>query len=126
MSYTVGQVVGIFRSMGWGTNAEGKYTVTKVNKVRIELTRAVDGYVRTFSVKTGHEMGSLPSDRTYVVTEDRYDQQAALLAAEALRKRSINDIKNAAEKLTSRGISADEIATLRALLDKVEQFVTIA
>lgn len=125
MSYTVGQMVGILRTGSWNTNAEGMFTVTKVNKVRVELTNT-GGYTRTFSVKTGHEIGSFPSDRTYIVTEDRYDSHVAMVAANALRKQSINNIKNTAAKLTDRGISADEIAVLRALLDEAEKFVFVA
>jgi hypothetical protein len=125
MSYTIGQMVGILRTGSWNTSAEGKFTVTKVNKVRIELTNT-GGYTRTFSAKTGHQMGDFPSDRTYIVTEDRYDLHVALKDAEAARKQSINRIKNFATKLTDRGITSDDLAALRALLDNAEKFVLVA
>lgn len=125
MSYTIGQMVGILRTGSWNTVAQGKYTVTKVNKVRVELARVSDSYTRTFSVKTGKEFG-ICADRSYIVTEDRYDQHVALQTAEATRKQSINDIKDFAAKLHHNGITTDEIAALRALLDNAEKFVFVA
>lgn len=124
MSYTVGQVVGILHTGSWSTTAQGKYTVTAVNKVRVELARVGDGYVRKFSVKTGKEFG-ICADRSYIVSEDRYDQHVALKNAEQARKQSVYDIKNAAERLYAYGISADEITIMRALLDEAEKFVVV-
>ena len=125
MSYTVGQVVGILRTGSWSTVAQGKYTVTAVNKVRVELARVGDGYVRKFSVKTGKEFG-ICADKSYIVSEGRYDQHVALKDAEQARQRSVQDVKDFAAKLHHNGISRDEIAILRALLDEAEKFVFVA
>jgi len=47
----VGQRVGVQRN----SFSQGTYVVSKVNKVRVELMRESDGYVRIFSVRTGVE-----------------------------------------------------------------------
>jgi len=125
MSYTVGQVVGIFRTGSWSTMSEGKYTVAQVTKMKVSLRRE-DGHIREFSLKTDRELGEFASKNTYIVSESRYDQQVALKEAETARSRSVDDIKSFASKLHHRGISPDEIAIMRALLDNAEKFALVA
>jgi len=125
MSYTIGQVVGIFRTGSWSTMTEGKYTVGRVTATKVELRRE-DGHIREFSLKTDRELGEFASKNTYIVSESRYDQQVALKEADAARSRSIDDIKEFANKLHSRGISPDELAIMRALLDEAEKFALVA
>lgn len=125
-SYTVGQVVGILRTGSWNCISEGKYIVTKVNKVRVELARVGDGYARVFSVRTGNESSEFASKNTYIVSEERLDAHNAQKEAERVREQSIIDIKNAASKLGRYCVSKDEIAILRALLDEAEKFALIA
>jgi hypothetical protein len=123
-TYTVGQVVGIIRNGSWGTVAQGKYTVTKVNKVRVELTRVGDGHVRTFSVKTGKEFSICSG--AWIVSEGRYDQEVAMQDAVAAREKSVADLKKFAAGLHHRGVGPDDITILRALVDEAEKFAIIA
>jgi len=125
MSYTVGQVVGILRHGSWGITTQGKYTVTKINTVRIELVRIGDGHIRTFSVKTGKELG-ICSHNAVIVSEDLYDKHVAIKSAEDARAKSIADIKAYADKLHHRAVGPDDIAIMRALLDEAEKFVIAA
>ncbi len=126
MSYTVGQVVGIFRTGSWSTVTEGKYTVVRVTKMKVTLARLGDGYNREFSAKTGHELGEFASKHTYIVSEVRYDQHVAMKEADAARARSVNDIKEFAAKLSDRGLTPDQLTMMRALLDEAEKFVFVA
>jgi phage protein U len=125
-TYTLGQVVGILRTGSWNTVAEGKYTVTKVNKVRVEFTREGGTHARTFSVKTGRELSEFASSNTYVVSEDRYDLEIAGKKAQAKRERAVEDIKSFANKLGRYGVSPDELTIMRALLDEAEKFALVA
>lgn len=124
-TYTVGQVVGIFRTGSWSTITEGKYTVAQVNKMKVAL-RNESGHIREFSAKTGCELGEFASKNTYIVSEERYDTQIAQKQAEQAREKSVADIKNFAAKLGRSYVSKDELTILRALLDEAEKFAIIA
>jgi hypothetical protein len=119
MSYTLGQVVGIVRT-GICTNvSQGKYTVTKLNKVSIELTRTSDQYVRKFSVKTGKEFGLCSS--AFIVSEQDYDSLLVIEQGRKVRLQATADIRTAVEGIGRNGITTDQVAKIRALLDQVEK-----
>jgi uncharacterized protein (DUF1015 family) len=120
-TYIVGQVVGILCSGSWSTNTQGKFTVTKVNKVRVELARISDGYVRVFSVKTGKELSDFKSN-TWIVSEAQYDAEVAAKEMTRAREGSIAAIKTAANQLGRYSVSKADLAAIRALLDEAEQF----
>jgi hypothetical protein len=121
-SYTVGQVVGVLRTGSWNTSAEGKYTVTKVNKVRVELGRYVgDGYVRVFSIKTGKELSEFKSG-AWIVSEAQYDAEIAAKEMEHAREGSIAAIKTAASQLGRYSVSKADLAAIRAMLDEADKF----
>lgn len=125
MSYQIGEVVGILRNGAYNTSAEGKFTVARVTKMKVELRRMTDGYIREFSLKTGRELGEFASKNTYIISEGRYDLHVNMKEAEAARQRSVQDIKDFAAKLHHRGVSRDDISMMRALLDEAEKFVFV-
>ena len=121
MSYTVGQVVGVFRTGSWKTSAEGKYTVTKVNKVRVEIARIGDGYARVFSIKTGKELTEFGSN-AYITSEAQFDAHVAAEEMKQAREGSIRNIQTAANQLGRYSVSKADLAAIRALLDEAEKF----
>jgi len=126
MSYIVGQVVGVLRTGSWGTVTQGKYVVTKVNKVRVELQRIGDGHARQFSVKTGNELGNFNSVSPWIVSEGRYDEVVAGKTLEQSRQKTVGEIKAFAAGLHHRGVGRDDLTILRALIDEAEKFAIIA
>lgn len=71
-----GSKVGVIKHGSWGnTSQQGVYTVTKCNGTVCEITRDSDGYVRSFSNRTGVEKNSY-SDRyntAQLISLDRYE-----------------------------------------------------
>ena len=71
-----GSKVGVIKHGSWGNvSQQGVYTVTKCNGAVCEITRDSDGYVRTFSNRTGVEKNSY-SDRyntAQLISVDRYE-----------------------------------------------------
>lgn len=88
----VGDVVGIFRSGSWSLFTEGKYTVVKVDKVKVVVQRESDKYERTFSAKSGDEKGSSRYHSCWLVSEAEYD-------AEITSKKAAQDLRAAWQEL---------------------------
>jgi DNA-binding protein H-NS len=124
-SFTAGQVVGILRTGSWDTITEGKYTINRVTKMKIEM-RNEQGHIREFSAKTDRELGEFASKNTWIVTEARYDAQLAQKQAQRLREQAMVDIKKCAEGLSRYGIAPDQLTMMRALLDEAEKFALVA
>lgn len=76
----VGDNVSIARN----DHSQGIYTVTKINKVRVEVARAHDGYIRKFSMKTGLETGSSLYHSAHIETVANAQQRDA-------RQQAINE-----------------------------------
>ena len=74
--FPAGSKVGVIKHGSWGNvSQQGVYTVTKCNGTVCEITRDSDGYVRTFSNRTGIEKNSY-SDRyntAQLISLDRYE-----------------------------------------------------
>ena len=54
----VGQQIAVARHLSWKVISQGIYRVSKVNKMKVEVTRDSDGYTRQFSVKRRCEVGN--------------------------------------------------------------------
>jgi len=126
MNFTLGQKVGIARTGSWTTMLEGMFTVTKVNKVRVELSRVNDGYVRTFSVKTGRESGQYTSDRTYLISEADYSATLASQEVQRVREQAFATVRNLIERKVGRsGISRSDYITLREAVAALDQYTSV-
>ena len=127
MEYTIGQVVGIARTGSFDVLLEGKHTVTKVNKVRVELTGSNTGRVRTFSVKTGRESGEFASDRTYIITETAFDSHIAMKQADALRSETFRKVSSLTSSMGqgryASHISRAQLDELKAAVNALESYV---
>jgi hypothetical protein len=122
MTYTVGQVVGVLRTGSWNTSIEGKYTVTKVNKVRVEIARiGNEERVRAFSIKTGKELSEFKSG-AWIVSEAQFDAHVAAEEMKQARESSIRNIQTAASQLGRYSVSKSDLAAIRALLDEADKF----
>lgn len=64
-SFKVGDTAVLMSSGGLN---RGTYVCTKINKVRIEMSRVGDDYKKYFSVKTGKELGTYADKYTYFVS----------------------------------------------------------
>lgn len=75
-NFSAGDKVGVIKHGSWGnTSQQGVYTVTKCNGTVCEIARDSDGYIRTFSNRTGIEKNSY-SDRyntAQLISLDRYE-----------------------------------------------------
>ena len=76
-NFSAGEKVGVIKTGGYygHVSQQGVYTVTKCNGTVCEITRDSDGYVRTFSNRTGVEKNSY-SDRyntAQLISLDRYE-----------------------------------------------------
>lgn len=117
---TVGQVVGIMRTGSWDVHAEGKYRVTKVNKMRVTLVDVMGHNERVFSVKTGEELGLSYPSRRFIVSEDRIDTHNAMMMAAKARDAAARNIENAVKDLSKGYMTKERLATIRAALDAAE------
>ena len=93
---TVGQAVGIVKPTNYGHMSQGFYKVTKVNKVVVEVTRESDGYVRTFSNRTGLEKGSDYYRSAEIVSVEFVDSLLARQKRDAKRNELFDNIRYAA------------------------------
>lgn len=113
--FAVGEVVGVMCSR---YRPQGTYKVTKINGNVVELARESDGYVRTFSNRTGLEKSittvsryhsaSIVTMREHNAVQDRLQKQKdrAALWSELREAVSFKDLK--------------EIKRLTALLEGVD------
>ena len=93
---TVGQAVGIVKPTNYGYMSQGFYKVTKVNKVVVEVTRESDGYVRTFSNRTGLEKGYDYYRSAEIVSVEFVDSLVARQKRDAKRNELFDNIRYAA------------------------------
>ena len=93
---TVGQAVGIVKPTNYGHMSQGFYKVTKVNKVVVEVTRESDGYVRTFSNRTGLEKGYDYYRSAEIVSVEFVDSLVARQKRDAKRNELFDNIRYAA------------------------------
>lgn len=127
MNFTLGQNVGIARTGSWDTMLEGLYTVTKVNKVRVELTithTTGNGADRTrvFSVKTGRESGEYVSDRTYLMSEVDYNASVESKRIVRDREAAFAAVRNLTGAVGRSGISVADFAKLKEAVATLEQY----
>lgn len=89
--YAAGDIVGIIRHNQWGdVHLQGTFRVTKCNGAVCELERCSDGYVRTFSNRTGIERSRFGTytkyDTALIVSLDQYQSlERAQAHAAAIR-----------------------------------------
>ena len=96
--YTVGQEVAVIRYGNWGgILQQGRYRVTKSNKVRVHLQRISDGYERVFSAKTGVEQGSTRYRSSEIVSVERYNAIEATRLRDATLRDAWNTVQEAAK-----------------------------
>ena len=83
----VGQQIAVARPLSWSVSSEGIYRVSKVNKMKVEVTRDSDGYMRQFSVKRQCEVGS--TDRYRGAFLETVEDQKARHAEESERRNRV-------------------------------------
>lgn len=93
----------------------GPYTVTKANKVKVELTNS-QGHTYVFSVKTRRQLG-VPGNRytyNYLITVEDAEFMAAAKARKRAQNACWNKIKQAAdqESVTDLKAALEELAAL--------------
>ena len=128
MNFTLGQNVGIARTGSWDTVLEGLYTVTKVNKVRVELTITHStGTVstRTFSIRTGLEKGEFVSTRTYLMSEVDYNGSVESKRVRRERECAFDAVRNLAAKVGRCSIAPVDLAALKAAVAALDQYATV-
>ena len=122
MQYNVkaGDTVGIVRMSNYGPVTQGLYVVTNVNKTIVEVTRQSDGYVRTFSNRTGLEKGSDRYRSAVIITKEKLlaleenkliESEIAQLyqsIARAVQKRNLVEIKLLVERLEGLQLSPNK------------------
>jgi hypothetical protein len=123
MEYNVkaGDIVGIVRMGNYGYMTQGLYEVTKANKAIVEVTRQADGYVRTFSNRTGVEKGSTKYRSAEIVSKERIEamdekkrienERAELfqMIGYAAQKKNLADIKVLVERLEGLAMSSNKM-----------------
>lgn len=84
---TVNSKIAVARPGSWTTHSEGVYTVVKVDKVKVVVSRVGDGHTRTFSVKRRCELPANSFRNAYLETVEEQEARNLRLAAEqALRR----------------------------------------
>ena len=112
---TVGQAVGIVKPTNYGHMSQGFYKVTKVNKVVVEVTRESDGYVRTFSNRTGLEKGYDYYRSPEIVSVEFVDSLLARQKRDAKRNELFDNIRYAASNRNFRDVQT-YVSEMTALL----------
>ena len=100
---TVGSKVAVARPGNWRTHSEGVYTVVKVDKVKVVVSRVSDGHTRTFSVKRRCELPANSFRNAYLETVE--EQEARELLNDAER-----NLRRTWEKVEQAGRSKDLVA----------------
>jgi len=118
---TVGQKVAIAHCSSFGTiSNQGVYVVSKVNKLKVALTRESDGYERLFSIKRDAEIRDYGVEtsydkRSFIETVEEQNARKEALA----KKTEISLIwKKASEAVESRNLT--ELKLLVAELESKE------
>jgi len=109
---TAGIDVGIARSSSWGPRSEGIYTVIKTDKVKVVLQRGDN--VRTYSVRTGRELGVSEYASTQTWLESTANQEARNTQNQKER-----DIRNAWKSL-EEAVSFKDIVEIEAVLAHIK------
>ena len=114
--FSAGDKVGVVKTGGYygHVSQQGLYTVTKCNGAVCEITRDSDGYVRTFSNRTGIEKNSY-SDRyntAQLISLERYEALLEKRKAETLRANLWASVAEAANR--------KNLAVLRDLIGQLE------
>lgn len=115
--FKAGETIGVIKHGGWGTmGLQGLYKVTKCNGNVIEIARESDGYVRTFSNRTGCEKRSYGTDSRYnsaqLVTSDRYVTYVTAKDREIVVRTKWTEVENA--------VSKKNLAALKTLIAELE------
>lgn len=113
-----GDRVAVARHGSWSVHREGIYMVVKADKVKIVLERESDGYVRTFSTKTGIERGGIRSRPAFIETVSEYEAREEQLSKE----RKIRDLWDELElNVLSKNLAAirDKIAAIESLKESI-------
>lgn len=110
-----GSKVGVIKHGSWGNvSQQGVYTVTKCNGTVCEITRDSDGYVRSFSNRTGIEKNSYSTryNTADIISLDRYEALLEKRKAETLRENLWASVAEAANR--------KNLAVLRDLIGQLE------
>lgn len=119
MDYTtlqVGQEVAVAKPTSWSTTNQGVYVVEKVNKVRVVVKRASDGYLRTFSVKKRREIGDYAGD-TYTAAFLETVAEQEFRVAQRAREVELRDMWRGAEAAATQR----NLALLKQFVVELEQ-----
>ena len=109
-----GDRVAVARHGARSTRGQGIYIVIKADKVNIVLEREGDGYVRTFSAKTGIERGQVGYRSAFIESVSAYEAREEQLSKE----RKIRDMWYELElSVKCKDLTAigDNIAEIKAL-----------
>jgi hypothetical protein len=107
----VGETVGV---VDHNYRSQGYYVVQKANKMVVELRRKSDGYVRSWSVRTGIEKTSYSSNRY---------NTASIVSAEKLKAVLLHNQKqtekHAVWSQMDQAVSNRNIALIKELTEKI-------
>ena len=105
---TVGMDVGIAHSGSWGPRSEGIYSVIKTDKVKVVLQHG--DRIRTYSVRTGRELGV----SEYAMTQTWLESPATQEARDTQNKKE-RDVRNAWKTLEAAASQKNYAAAEAAL-----------
>lgn len=115
-NFSAGDKVGVIKTGGYygHVSQQGVYTVTKCNGTVCEITRDSDGYVRSFSNRTGIEKNSYSTryNTADIISLDRYEALLEKRKAETLRENLWASVAEAANR--------KNLAVLRDLIGQLE------
>ena len=122
MDYTalkVGDIVAVACYGSWSILNQGRYRVTKVNKVKVVVERVSDNYRREFSVRKRSELGNaVNAYRTFLETVEEQDARMAAQAKEAAKQHAWKRVEQASRDKNFAALQK-AVANLESQLDPV-------
>ena len=123
MDYTalkVGDIVAVVCYRSWDISNQGRYRVTKVNKVKVVVECVSDNHRREFSVRKRSELGDTASAYygTFLETVEEQDARMAAQAKEAAKRHAWNRVEQAARDKNFAALQK-AVANLESQLDPV-------
>lgn len=112
----VGDEVGVVSSSsGYGLRNIGVYVVAKIDKIKVVVRRASDGYEKVFSIKKGYQMGEDTS-----VFQRQWLEPVADFKARVARDEKAKSIRSAWMVVASCA-SQFKLEELKAAIAKLEE-----
>lgn len=123
MDYTtlkVGDIVAVACYGSWSISNQGRYRVTKVNKVKVVVERVSDNYRREFSVRKRSEMGVTASayHSAFLETVEEQDTRMAAQAKEEAKRHAWDRVEQAVRDKNFAALQKS-MAVLESQLDPV-------